>query len=33
MKAFISTLLTSLEAHRLAQSGRMDEAKKLMLGK
>ena len=33
MRAFINTLLKSMEAHRLASSGQMDEAKKLMLGK
>ena len=33
MKNFFNTLLISLEAHRLASSGRMDEARKLMLGK
>lgn len=33
MKAFIGTILKSLEAHRLASIGKYDEAKKLMVGK
>ena len=33
MKAFIGTILKSLEAQRLANAGKYDEAKRLMIGR